>query len=127
MHTHSRYATAFAAARQDISFVCNENAGPSGPDPGHQAIRGPGQYRVGGSSDRVVRSSAREPGGTTGQPRSCGHWDTVEDACVVAAQVEWAAQVACLARMLGGRVILTGDEQAWFAGNYRFTFAREFA
>ncbi len=27
MHTHSRYATAFAAARQDISFVCNENAG----------------------------------------------------------------------------------------------------
>ena len=44
--------------------------------------------------------------------------DTVEDACLLAAQVEWAAEIAYLARTLGGETALSADEQAWYGRNY---------
>jgi L-fuculose-phosphate aldolase len=53
--------------------------------------------------------------------------ETVEDACLVAAQAEWAAEVAYLARTLGGEIALSADELAWFGRNYGVTIAREIA
>jgi L-fuculose-phosphate aldolase len=127
VHTHSRYATAFAAARRDIPFVCNENAGALA-----DRILVTRPYAAPGSAelaDAAIESFDRQPGSLAVLLANHGVvaiGETVEDACLVAAQVEWAAQVACLARTLGGGIALTPDEQAWFGGNYGMTFAREF-
>jgi L-fuculose-phosphate aldolase len=128
VHTHSRYATAFAAARQDIPFVCNENSAVLA-----DRILVTKPYAAPGSAelaDAVIESFGRQPGSLAVLLANHGVvaiGETVENACTVAAQVEWAAQVAYLARTLGGEIALTADEQAWFAGNYGITFAREFA
>ncbi len=128
VHTHSRYATAFAAARQDVPFVCNENAGALA-----DRILVTKPYAAPGTAelaDAAIEAFDRQPGSLAVLLANHGVvaiGETVEDACAVAAQVEWAAQVACLARTLGGGIALTADEQAWFAGNYGMTFGREFA
>jgi L-fuculose-phosphate aldolase len=126
VHTHSRYAAAFAAARQDIPFVCNENAGILA-----DRILVTKLYAAPGSeelADATITTFARQPGSravllANHGVVAVGH--TVESACLVAAQVEWAAQIAYLARTLGGEVPLTREQQEWFARNYGFHFARE--
>jgi L-fuculose-phosphate aldolase len=126
VHTHSRYAAAFAAARQDIPFVCNENAGILADRVLVTRIyAAPGSEEL---AEATIMTFARQPGSlavllANHGVVAVGH--TVESACLVAVQVEWAAQVAYLARTLGGEIPLTREEQAWFASNYGINFARE--
>jgi L-fuculose-phosphate aldolase len=119
VHTHSRYAAAFAVARQDVPFVCNENFGVRG-----DRILVTKPYAAPGSTelaDAAIQAFARQPGSRAVLLANHGVvaiGDTVEDACLLAAQVEWAAEIAYLARTLGGETALSADEQAWYGRNY---------
>lgn len=100
VHTHSRYAAAFAVARLDLPFICNESiatraervlvthyAAPGSVDLGEQALhafcRQPGSRAVLLANHGVV---AIAPG--------------LDDAYVVAQSVEWTAEICHLARTL---------------------------
>jgi L-fuculose-phosphate aldolase len=126
VHTHSRFAAAFATARQDIPFVCNENAATHA-----DRILVTRPYAAPGSAELgevTVQAFVRQPGSRAVLLANHGVvavGDTAEDACLLAAQVEWAANIAYLARTLGGETALTPEEQAWFGRNYGMTFSRE--
>jgi len=126
VHTHSRYAAAFAAARQDVPFVCNESAATLA-----DRILVTRPYAAPGSGElatAALEAFARQPGSLAVLLANHGVvavGETAEEACLLAAQVEWAANIAYLARTLGGETPLTPDEQAWIGRNYGKTFARE--
>ncbi|MGO8722241.1 MAG: class II aldolase/adducin family protein [Acidimicrobiales bacterium] len=128
VHTHSRYAAAFAAARQDVPFVCNENLGVRA-----DRILVTKPYAAPASAELAevaIKAFLRQPGSRAVLLANHGVvaiGETVEDACLVAAQAEWAAEVAYLARTLGGEIALSADELAWFGRNYGVTIAREIA
>lgn len=126
VHTHSRYAAAFAVARQDIPFVCNENVGTRS-----DRILVTKRYASPASTelaDAAIEAFRRQPGSRAVLLANHGVvaiGDTVEDAFLVAAQVEWVATVACLARVLGGETVLSPAEQDWIGHNYGVSFTRE--
>jgi L-fuculose-phosphate aldolase len=128
VHTHSRFAAAFAAARQDIPFVCNENAATLA-----DRILVTKPYAAPGSAElaqAALDAFARQPGSLAILLANHGVvalGETAEEAGLLAAQVEWAANIAYLARTLGGETVLTPEEQAWLGRNYGKTFAREMA
>jgi L-fuculose-phosphate aldolase len=126
VHTHSRHAAAFSVARIDLPFVCNENIGPRA-----ERILVTAPYAPPGSVDLGLATLAtldRQPGS-----RACllaNHGvvavaDDLDTAYMIAAQVEWAAEVTYLARTLGGEHVLTPEQQDAIGRNYRFTIARE--
>ncbi len=125
VHTHSRYAAAFAVARQDIPFVCNENIGPrSERILVTEPYASPGSPELG---EAAVKAFGRQPGSRAVLLANHGVvaiGDTVEDAYLVAAQVEWVAEIVYVARTLGGEHVLTPEEQAWIGRNYGIDFAR---
>jgi L-ribulose-5-phosphate 4-epimerase len=127
VHTHSRYAAAFAVARLDLPFICNESlavraelvpvtqyAPPGTADLGQQALaafrRQPGSRAVLLANHGVV---------------ALGH--DVEDAYVVAQSVEWTAEICYLARTLAavppGEHVLSSDVQDAMAHNYGLVIA----
>ena len=129
VHTHSRHAAAFAVARIDLPFIINENismhaehilvseyAPPGSVDLGHQALctfrRQPGSRAILLSNHGVVALG-----------------DTVDQAELVAAQVEWIAEVAYLAstlrRDLGEITVLPREMQEAISQNYGVAFGRE--
>ena len=125
VHTHSRYAAAFSVARIDLGFVCNENIGPRS-----EKILVTEPYAPPGTEDLAVataRTLDRQPGS-----RACllaNHGvvaiaDDLDTAYLIAAQVEWIAEVTYLARMLGGEHVLPPPMQDAIGGNYGFTVAR---
>jgi L-fuculose-phosphate aldolase len=128
VHTHSLFAAAFAAARQDIPFVCNENAATMADRVlVTRPYAAPGSVELG---QVALDAFARQPGSRAVLLANHGVvalGETAEEAGLLAAQVEWAANIAYLARTLGGETVLTPEEQAWFGRNYGKTFAREIA
>jgi L-fuculose-phosphate aldolase len=129
VHTHSRHAAAFAVARLDLPFVCNENiatraervlvtdyAPPGSGDLGTQALatfrRQPGSRAVLLANHGVVAIATE-----------------LEDAYVVAQSVEWSAEICHLARTLlaagTGEHVLDHEVQEAIARNYHVTIARE--
>jgi L-fuculose-phosphate aldolase len=128
VHTHSRFAAAFSVARQDIPFVCNENAATwSDRILVTRPYAAPGSAELGGVA---IEAFDRQPGSRAVLLANHGVvalGDTAEEAGLLAAQVEWAANIAYLARTLGGETILSPEEQDWIGRNYGKTFARETA
>jgi L-fuculose-phosphate aldolase len=128
VHTHSRYAAAFAVARLDLPFICNESlasraervlvtdyAPPGSTDLAEQALRTlraqPGSRAVLLANHGVV-AIAPELG----------------DAYVVALSVEWTAEICHHARTLlgagAGEHVLDHAVQEAIARNYGVTIGR---
>lgn len=126
VHTHSRYAAAFAVARLDLPFVCNESLGAAA-----ERVLVTRPYAPPGSGDlaaAALAAFARQPGSRAVLLANHGVvaiGDTAESAYLVAAQVEWTAEVCWLARGLGGETALTPQEQDMVAGTYGIALARE--
>lgn len=125
VHTHSKYAAAFSVARLDLPFICNENLGPAA-----ERILVT-EYAVPGSDDlgRVALAALRRQPGS----RACllaNHGVValgadLDAAYLVAAQVEWIAEVSHLAKSLGTEHVLPTGVQDAMARNYRTVIARE--
>lgn len=129
VHTHSRHAAAFAVARVDLPFIMNENIAMHAE---HILVS---EYAPPGSTDlgeQALHTFQRQPGSRAILLANHGvvaFGDSVDQAELVAAQVEWIAEVAYLAatlrRDLGELTVLPREMQDAIGRNYGVTFARE--
>ncbi len=125
VHTHSRHAAAFAVARIDLPFICNENMGPACEHILVTPYAAPGTAELGTAALTTFR---RQPGS-----RACllaNHGvvalgEDVDGAYLVAAQVEWIAEICYLARTLGGETVLPVAVQDAVGRHYGITIAHE--
>jgi L-fuculose-phosphate aldolase len=129
VHTHSKYAAAFAVALVDLPFVCNENIGPGSEQILVTQYAAPGTENLGLNA---VRTFKRQPGSRAILLANHGVvaiGETVRKAYTVAAQVEWIAEVthhaATLRPDLESVVVIPKDQQDLIGQNYGFTIARE--
>ncbi len=130
VHTHSRYAAAFAVARVDLRFICNENIGP-----GSERILVTDPYAAPGTVDlgiQAVSTFARQPGSRAVLLANHGVvaiGDSIAMAYIVAQQVEWIAEVthhaATINPALPGVVVIPSDQQDLIGINYGFSVARQ--
>lgn len=126
VHTHSPYASAFAVARFDLRWICNENMGARS-----ERIMVTKPYASPGSDDlgRVaVATLNRQPGSracllANHGPVAIG--PSLDDAYLIAHQVEWVAMVTHRAAALGEAHVLTPRQQNSIGATYGFTVARE--
>ncbi len=125
VHTHSRAAAAFAVAGRDLPFVCNENMGPAAE---RVLVT---DYALPSSDDlgrHALATLRRQPGS-----RACllaNHGVVAVgagavEARVIAAQVEWIADIVWRAEGLGGARILPRATAAAVCAAYRVPFAVE--
>lgn len=125
VHTHSRYAAAFSVARQDLPFIMNESLGP-----GSERVLVTSAYAPPGSTglaEQALAAFARQPGSRAVLLANHGVvalGPTTEQALLVAAQVEWVAEVLWLARTLGTPHALSPDQQDAVARTYGVRVAR---
>jgi L-fuculose-phosphate aldolase len=133
VHTHSRYAAAFAVARVDLPFVCNENIGPASERVLVTDYAAPGTRTLG---EQAVLTFRRQPGSRAVLLANHGVvalGDSIAKAYTVASQVEWIAEVTHHAHQLRPRpdgtllgvVVLPVDQQDLIGSNYGFGVARE--
>jgi L-ribulose-5-phosphate 4-epimerase len=129
VHTHSRHAAAFAVARIDLPFIMNENIAMHAERILVTEYAPPGSVDLG---TQALATFARQPGSRAILLANHGVvaiGDSVAEAELVAAQVEWIAEVVYLAsnlrRDLGETVVLPHDMQDAIGHNYGVTFARE--
>jgi L-fuculose-phosphate aldolase len=133
VHTHSKYAAAFAVARLPLPFVCNENIGPGSERILVTDYAAPGTTSLG---EQAVLTFQRQPGSRAVLLANHGVvalGDSVSKAYTVAAQVEWIAEVTHHAHQLRaesdgslrGVVVLPTDQQDLIGTNYGFSVSRE--
>ncbi len=130
VHTHSRFAAAFAVARIDLPFVCNENIGPAS-----ERILVTDEYAAPGTTDlgaQAVATFQRQPGSRAVLLANHGVvaiGDSVAQAYIVAQQVEWIAEVthhaSTLNHDLRGVAVIPADQQDLIGTNYGFSVARQ--
>jgi L-fuculose-phosphate aldolase len=100
VHTHSRHAAAFAVARLDLPFICNESIATRAA---HVLVT---DYALPGSVDlaeQALRTFCRQPGSRAVLLTNHGVVavaPTLGEASVVAQAVEWTAEICDLARTL---------------------------
>jgi len=129
VHTHSRHAAAFAVARLDLPFVCNESMVTRAERVLVTEYAPPGSTDLG---DQALATFARQPGSRAVLLANHGVvavGPTVEDAALVARAVEWTAEICHLARTLvaagAGETVLDRAVQDAIGRNYGVTIARE--
>lgn len=125
VHTHSRFAAAFAVAHRDIPFVCNENLGARAERILVTRFAPPGSAEL---AERVIETFARQTGARAVLLANHGVVAiaaTLPEAFLVAAQVEWVAEVAYRAEMLGGAIPINREGQLAMAENYGAHVAAE--
>lgn len=129
VHTHSRHAAAFAVARLDLPFICNESL----------AVRAEAvlvtDYAPPGTADlgaQVLATFARQPGSRAVLLANHGVvavGPNLDSAYGTALAVEWTAEICYLARTLaaapaGGEVVLGPEVQDAIGRSYGVTVAR---
>ena len=129
VHTHSKYAAAFAVARVDLPFVCNENIGPRS-----ESILVTAPYAAPGTADlgaEAVRTFHLQPHSRAVLLANHGVvavGESVEQAYTVAEQVEWIAEVTHHASLINpalpGVVTIPVDQQELIGRNYGFKVSR---
>jgi len=129
VHTHSRHAAAFAVARLDLPFICNESMATRAERVLVTDYAPPGSSDLG---EQALATFARQPGSRAVLLANHGVvavGPTVDDAAQVARAVEWTAEICHLARTLvaagAGETVLDRDVQDAIARNYGVTIARE--
>jgi len=118
VHTHSKFATAFAVARVDVPFVCNESLSIRASTIRVTDFAPAGSQEL---ADACLRTFGREP-----VPRAvilANHGPiaigtTVAEAEDTAINVEWVCDVYYKALVIGQPVLLSREEQAALAANY---------
>ncbi|MGD9794909.1 MAG: class II aldolase/adducin family protein [Acidimicrobiia bacterium] len=123
VHTHSVHAAAFAVARVDLPFICNENmimrservlvtdyAPPGTEDLGQQALTALRRQR--GSRAVLLANHGVVALG-----------EDLDAAELVARAVEWTARICAVARQLGGEHVLDRATQQAIGHNYGITIA----
>jgi L-fuculose-phosphate aldolase len=129
VHTHSRYAAAFAVARQDLPFICNESMVTRAERVLVTEYAPPGTTDIGAQALRTFR---RQPGSRAVLLANHGVVAVglnVEDALVVAQAVEWTAEICHHARTLlaapAAEHVLDPEVQDAIGRSYGVTIARE--
>jgi L-ribulose-5-phosphate 4-epimerase len=100
VHTHSRYAAAFAVARLDLPFICNESLATRAERVPVTEYAPPGSVDLG---DQALRAFRTQPGSRAVLLANHGVVAVAPDldaAYVVAQSVEWTAEICHLARTL---------------------------
>ncbi len=100
VHTHSRHATAFAVARLDLPFICNESIATRADRVLVTDYAPPGTVELAG---QVLRTLAEQPGSRAVLLANHGVvaiGPDVDAAYLVAESVEWTAEICHLARTL---------------------------
>ena len=127
VHTHSRYAAAFAVARLDLPFICNESMATHAERVLVTAYAPPGSTDLGAQALATFR---RQPGSRAVLLANHGVvaiGPTLADAELVARSVEWTAEICHLARTLvaagTGEHVLDRAVQDAIARNYGVTIA----
>lgn len=131
VHTHSRHAAAFAVAGVDLPFIVNENISTQSECVLVTEYAPPGSVDLG---EQALRTFARQPGSQAVLLANHGVvalGPTLAKAELVAAQVEWVAEIAYLSstlrRDLGATRTLPIAMQDAIGRNYGVTFSRETA
>jgi len=129
VHTHSRHAAAFAVARLDLPFICNESIATRADRVLVTPYAPPGTADLAESALGTLR---RQPGSRAVLLANHGVVAVapdVEDAYVVAQSVEWTAEICHLARTLlaaaPAEYVLDRDVQAAIARTYGVVIADE--
>lgn len=129
VHTHSRHAAAFAVARIDLPFIMNENIATHSEKILVTDYAPPGSGDLG---EQALRTFDRQPGSQAILLANHGVvalGESLDKAELVAAQVEWIAEVLYLSSTLrtdlGPTVVLPREMQDAIGRNYGVTFARE--
>ncbi len=129
VHTHSRHAAAFAVARIDLPFIMNENIVTHAEKILVSDYAPPGSADLG---EQALRTFARQPGSQAILLANHGVvalGESLDKAELVAAQVEWIAEVVYLSSTLrtdlGPTVVLRREMQDAIGHNYGVTFSRE--
>ena len=128
VHTHSRYAAAFAVARLGLPFICNENIATRSERVLVTAYAPPGSVDL---ADQAIAALRRQPGSRAVLLANHGVVavaPTLEEAYVVAQSVEWTAEICHLARTLiaagTGEHVLDRAVQDAIARNYGVVIAQ---
>ena len=129
VHTHSRYAAAFAVARLDLPFICNESMAARAERVLVTDYAPPGTTDL---ADQTLATFARQPGSRAVLLANHGVVaiaPTLDDAEHVARAVEWTAEICHLARTLAaagtGEHVLDREVQAAIARTYGITITAE--
>ena len=129
VHTHSRHAAAFAVARLDLPFICNESMATRAEQVLVTDYAPPGSADL---SEQALTTFRRQPGSRAVLLANHGVvavGPDLDTAYVVAQSVEWTAEICHLARTLvaaGAReTVLDREVQAAIARNYGVTIAGE--
>ena len=129
VHTHSRHAAAFAVARLDLPFICNESMATRADRVLVTAYAAPGTADLGA---QAVATFARQPGSRAVLLANHGVvaiGPTLDEAALVARAVEWTAEICHLARTLvaagAGEHVLDREVQAAIARSYGITITGE--
>ena len=128
VHTHSRYAAAFAVARLDLPFICNESIATRAERVLVTAYAPPGSADLGAQS---IATLHRQPGSRAVLLANHGVVavaPTLDEAYVVAQSVEWTAEICHHARTLiaagTGEHVLDRAVQDAIARNYGVAIAK---
>ena len=100
VHTHSRHAAAFAVARLDLPFICNENIATRAEQVLVTDYAPPGSVDL---AEQALRTLRRQPGSRAVLLANHGVVaiaPTLDEAFDVAQAVEWTAEICHLARTL---------------------------
>jgi ribulose-5-phosphate 4-epimerase/fuculose-1-phosphate aldolase len=117
VHTHSRHAAAFAVARLDLPFICNESIATCADQVLVTEYAPPGTVEL---ADQVLRTLAEQPGSRAALLANHGVvaiGPDLDGAYLVAESVEWTAEICHLARTLlaagaGEHVLDRGVQEA---------------
>ena len=127
VHTHSRYAAAFAVARLDLPFICNESLAMRAEQVLVTEYAPPGTADLGA---RALDTFRAQPGSRAVLLANHGVVaiaPTLDKAYVVAQSVDWTAEICHLARTLvaagPGEHVLDAEIRAAIARNYGVTIA----
>ncbi len=128
VHTHSRHAAAFAVARLDLPFICNESIATRAERVLVTRYAPPGTADIAAETLATFR---RQPGSRAVLLANHGVvaiGPSVDDAYVVAQSVEWTAEICHLARTLlaagATEHVLDREVQEAIARNYGVPIGR---
>jgi L-ribulose-5-phosphate 4-epimerase len=128
VHTHSRHAAAFAVARLDLPFICNESLATCADRVLVTDYAAPGTAELAGE---VLRVLAEQPGSRAALLANHGVvaiGPNLDAAYLVAESVEWTAEICHLARTLlaagSGEHVLDREVQEQIARTYGVSIAR---
>jgi len=128
VHTHSRHAAAFAVARLDLPFICNESIATCADRVLVTDYAPPGTVELAG---QVSRTLAEQPGSRAALLANHGVvaiGPDLDAAYLVAESVEWTAEICHIARTLvaagAGEYVLDREVQDMIARTYGVPIAR---